>query len=943
MLQLKICLSFTFFCACLSLFHPAPAAATALVSLKAGVLKHFPPQYELDAQGKPGGFAVDTLEAIAAQSGIKLQYRFHDNWAELQQALNGGEIDLIPNMGIIPSRRERVSFSLPIETFPISLFVRRGSSDIAALDHFTNRPLGIVAGNVGASIAGRDSELKTKSYPQVTDAFYALLSGHVDGVIFPQPVFLKLARELRLEEHIRVAGPPLQEVKRGIGCAKGREAILAKLNPQIETFVKSPEYKAIYTKWYGKEPPYWNVKRVAIFSGLSIFLILIALTCWRHRSLKKLNKRLTARIEKQTLDLQEREYLFRNLLNNQQDAIFLQPFTRDGMSSFTEVNDKAVERYGYDREEFLRMTPIDLTGKEAAREHLPPEERNPLEQGHAVTFELNHISKKGVAIPVEITAKIITLHDTRYILSTARDISKRKQAEKKLRESEEKFRVAFRTSPDAVNLTRMDGAYVDVNESFLQFTGCTYAEVIGKNSLELQIWKHPEDRDRLIQGLKEKGFIENLEAEFKSGNGDIVHGLMSARLIEIDGEALILSMTRDITERKKAEQEKQKLEKQLRQKFKMEGIGVMAGGIAHNFNNNLAVILGNLEMAQRKLDRPAKVRHYLDTAKIALFRSRDLVSQILTYSRQGSREKQLLKLDVIIEETLQLLTSTLPSSARITYRKDRDANKLTITGDPGQVQEVLLNLCNNAVHAMQDRGNITIGLDKVELDEAHMSAEYKCAPGPYARLSVRDTGCGMDATILDRIFDPFFTTKGPHEGTGMGLSTVQGVVDQHGGLIKINSSPGAGSTFTLYFPLTRDAGMGTQQQPNPILPRGSENILYVDDDKMLAEINRELLEELGYRVTLEIDSLRAMRQFAARPGYFDLVISDLTMPGLTGTELLCEMRETRADVRTILCTGHNHKITAEEAAQLGIDACCTKPLNLSELAQKVRQVLDGKR
>ncbi len=299
-----------------------------------------------------------------------------------------------------------------------------------------------------------------------------------------------------------------------------------------------------------------------------------------------------------------------------------------------------------------------------------------------------------------------------------------------------------------------------------------------------------------------------------------------------------------------------------------------------------------------------------------------------------------LQLPLIIDETLKLLGSTIPSTIQLNQTISPDSYHATINADASQIQEILLNLYNNAVHAMDEKGELNIILDVVELTNKDIPTPDHHKPGRYAKITIQDTGCGMTAEVQEKIFDPFFTTKEMYEGTGMGLSTVQGIINQHDGLIKVISTLGEGTTFELYFPIIEKTQTA---QPTPVkadTPHGSERILFVDDDEMLAKLGELLLTEIGYQVTTMTDSSEALKLFAANPDYFDLVITDQTMPDLTGKELIQELLKIKPDLPTILCTGYSSKVSEEEARELGASAFMMKPLDLQELAQTVRRVLD---
>ena len=391
------------------------------------------------------------------------------------------------------------------------------------------------------------------------------------------------------------------------------------------------------------------------------------------------------------------------------------------------------------------------------------------------------------------------------------------------------------------------------------------------------------------------------------------------------------------------EKQRQNLEYELRQKYKMEAVGLLAGGIAHNFNNNLAIILGNLELAKIRKTDQVMVANHLEESIQAVLRARDLVMQILTYSRQDLPGLKPLQVTAIVDETMKFMRSTLPTTINLRYEVAKFANAVVIKGDASRIQEILINLCNNAVHAMEEKGRLAVFVDTMPLAQKDIPARLNCQPGHYARIQVQDNGCGMSPEVLEKIFDPFFTTKKVNEGTGMGLSTVQAVVEQHHGLIKVQSEIGTGSTFSLFFPLTEDVSSKNWSiADDKTLQPGTERILLIDDDQTLAKVAGQMLAELGYRVRVETNARAALKLLQKDPQQFDLLITDQTMPEVTGLEIIAEANALRSDLPVILSTGYSSKISEAELAKLNIKASCTKPLKLSALTKIIRQVLDEK-
>ena len=718
----------------------------------------------------------------------------------------------------------------------------------------------------------------------------------------------------------------------------------------------------------------------------------------------------------------------------------------------------------------------------------------------------------------------------------ALDISERKTTEAALRESEEKFRLAFQTSPDSINLNRLsDGRYLDINEGFTRIIGYTREEAIGKTSLELKIWDDPDDRERLVSALREKGVAQNLEARFRARDGTIRYGLMSARILPINGEDVILSITRDITDRKRDEEivksrilaltrpdihvgnvqltdilgldmlqelqdafsdafgvpsitydnkgrlitrpsnptgfcqlvrsaprgnyrceqfdatlvanlsknprpiirkgcavgniitgsvpliisglhvanigmgqmtegdldmeeirrfareigvppedlaaaadslipfdpdrfdktlafldtlarqlallglqnlqqarfihEQDQAAESLHHVQRLESIGTLAGGIAHDFNNILFPIMGYVEMMIENAPEGGRERRNLEKVLEGAIRARELVRQILTFSRQTGEEIQPVRMQLILKEAFKLARSTLPSTIAVRHRIDEGCKP--VMADPTQIHQVIMNLITNAYHAMHETGGeLDIQLETIEAGPA-LSEAASLPPGLYARLTVADTGPGIPAAILDRIFEPYYTTKPKDQGTGLGLSVVHGIVKNRGGAVQVENRPGGGAVFRVFLPV-KETTADTRAAPAPAdIPGGTEHLLMVDDEPLVVDMGKAMLERLGYRVTPETDSKAALETFRAHPDRFDLVVTDMTMPGMTGVQLAGRLREIRPDVKIVICTGFSDLMDDKKAAAFGVQGFILKPVIKAEMASAVRKALDG--
>ena len=397
-------------------------------------------------------------------------------------------------------------------------------------------------------------------------------------------------------------------------------------------------------------------------------------------------------------------------------------------------------------------------------------------------------------------------------------------------------------------------------------------------------------------------------------------------------------VARDISKRLKVEKEKKRLEAQLLQAQKMEALGTLASGIAHDFNNILSAVIGYTELVLQNHAGGRKSRGNLEEVLKAGFRARDLVNQILTFSRQTEQELKPVNVGPIVKETLNFLKASIPSTIEI--RKKIQTTSDYAFSDPTKIHQVLMNLCTNAAHSMWEEGGVLkVQLTNINLQSEDLANCPDLSPGPYLKLSVSDTGHGMDRTTMERSFDPYFTTKDKGKGTGLGLSVTLGIVRSQGGTITVTSAPNEGATFDVYLPCA-EASIVPEVSKSEPLPIGKERILYVDDEETILDMGKQMLQGLGYDVVTQKYSLQALEKFRNHPNLFDLVITDLTMPKMTGLQLASELLHIRSDIPIVLCTGFSERLTKEKIQASGIRKFMIKPLIMRELASTIREVLE---
>lgn len=519
------------------------------------------------------------------------------------------------------------------------------------------------------------------------------------------------------------------------------------------------------------------------------------------------------------------------------------------------------------------------------------------------------------------------------------EIKERKRTEEALIESEKRYRTLFNNASDAIFVHDFDKRLTDVNRVACERLGYNCEDLLKMKIDDIVSKDFSSSLPRRLESVKQSGQIV-FETEHVRNDGIVIPIELSSRVINHEGKPAIFSIARDISERKKAEKEKEKLQEQIRHAQKMESVGTLAGGIAHDFNNILCPIIGYTEMAMEAVSSEPNILTYLEEILQASNRAKELVQQIVTFSRQHENEKIPIFIHHIAKEVLKLMRASIPSSIEIRQSIEKCG---AVMADAGQIHQVVMNLCTNAFHAMLDQGTTGTGILKVSLEEIEytdsLSAGINLEPGQYAKLSCSDTGHGINPEIIEKIFDPYFTTKKKGKGTGLGLSVVHGIIKNHKGRITVSSTPGKGTTFDIFLPIAISCKQPIILTPKNQIPGGSENILLVDDEEQIARMLKNMLEQMGYSVTARTSSIEALGAFQNRPQKFDLVITDATMPNMDGIELSQELIRIRPDIPIILCTGFSETITQEKALNAGIKEYIMKPVIKENIAQAIRNVL----
>jgi PAS domain S-box-containing protein len=631
--------------------------------------------------------------------------------------------------------------------------------------------------------------------------------------------------------------------------------------------------------------------------------------------------------KKAEIALQESEQNFRTFFASINDMLLI--VGRDGRLLM--VNEVLQSVAGYTAEELSAMRLGQLFPGEAAdtvERLLRGDGAEPAGE-HSLQLQ----AKNGSAIPTSSVFWTGAWNGEVCIYGACRDRRKEIEAEKR-------FEQLFRHNPALMALTRGDDrTFTDVNDTWLHTTGYSRGEVIGKTATDLDLIPDAAQYQAAVDQLRREGRISDIELTVRRKDGQLLHGLFFGETIIIGTKSHFLTVMLDISERKRMETERRDLESRLQLAHKMEALGTLSGGIAHDFNNILGAVIGYAEMAKEDCAKGTELDHSIEQILKAGMRAKELVQQILAFSRQGSHESQPLRPAPILGETIKLLRASIPTTITIAAAIDKTTPAVLAT--PTQLHQILMNLCTNAAHAMEDRGGVlTVDLRQVHIDGEDAARHGLACSGCYIRLTVKDDGCGISPEIRERIFDPYFTTKEQGKGTGMGLAIVHGIIHNLGGAISCRSEMGVGTFFEVLLPTMPESAVPEIEDAEAV-PGGTERILFVDDEEALVGTSSIMLGRLGYQVTGMSSSQQALATFAAAPDDFDLIITDQTMPLLTGAELAGEVLAMRPGFPILLCTGFSNRISPTRALDMGIKGFLNKPFGKRDIALAIRKLLDS--
>ena len=625
--------------------------------------------------------------------------------------------------------------------------------------------------------------------------------------------------------------------------------------------------------------------------------------------------------------LQESEERFRVIATNTPDHILIQ---NKDLRYVWVLN----PQLGLTEKDMIGKTDFDFLSKEDAAA-LTEIKRKVLRTGNPEFVKVPLISLDGDMEYFE--GSYISKHDQEGeidgLIGYFRNVTERVKSEEALAESENRYREILENVLVGVYQVTLDGKFIFANQKMIQMFGYSSYEELEAIGSITKLYAKPEERAEVVAEIIAAGFI-NREVQYKHKDGQSVWVKLHTRKSKSKEGAIILEgLAEDVTEIRK-------IEAQLQQSQKMEAVGTLSGGIAHDFNNILAIILGNVELASDDVPDWNRATENLKEIRLASIRAKDMVKQLLAFGRKSNEESKPLNMTPIIKESMKMLRSAIPTSVEFKqYISDYPCN---ILGDAAQINQIVMNMVTNAAHAMsKEGGHLEVTLGKLMLQEEKTCFDGVLPPGPYVRLRMKDTGEGIEPEIMARIFEPYYTTKEVGKGTGMGLSVVHGIVKGHGGGIQVESELGEGTSFEVYFPALEKT-IEKEKEPDGEIKGGSERILFVDDEESMVNLNHQRLERLGYLVKSTTKPLEALEWFKAEPDGFDVIITDMTMPRMTGDRLTKEILTIRPQMPVIICTGYSERMSAKKAKAFGVSKYIEKPIDLRNLASSLREVLDEK-
>ncbi len=919
------------------------AAAAPERVLVVGSEQDFPPFALGQTDATADGFTVELWRLVAKEQGLKhtIQVR---SFSDLLQEFKEGRVDVMINLAQSDARREFADFTVPHVTLHGGVFVRSGEDRIRTEADLEGKSIIVINADLAHDYAiAKGWQARLAPVTTAADGLKLLAAGQHDAMVMSQLAGMQTLLKLGIRNVKPLPAKAGFSQKFSFAVRKGEADLLARLNEGLALVKSGGAYDALYEKWFGV----YEVRPVGLRDVLKyvvpLGLILMVPTGWLLQR-RQVERRRIASV------MRESEERRRQLAETQSilDALPAQVVLLSPDGTIVAANQMWRRAPGVQAKlgpQFgVGLNYVEICGRVLGGPagELPgaAEGIRAVLRGQTAEF-VQEYSSPGPDEVRWFRLVVVPLVESRLAGAVAMhmNVTALKQAEAVRDESRQLLEKAQQIGHIGSWVYQLadDGkatGKVIWSAETCRIYGLGPDEFDGRLDTFFSL-VHPEDRE-IVMGASRTALASGRPFDFeyrirhRDGHVRWVHGVADVERDEGGKPLRMTGVVQDITDRKQ-------LEDQLRNAQKMEAIGQLAGGIAHDFNNILGAILGNVELALHPPPADPEITQHLNTIRDASRRAADLVRQILLFSRCQEARRRPLRLEKVVKEALALLRASLPAS--IEFRAEL-AQTWTVLADASEIHQVTMNLCTNAGHAMRNRaGVLKVELANTEVDAALARAHPDLRAGRYVRLRVEDNGCGMDRATLARIFEPFFTTKPVGEGTGLGLAVVHGVMKNHDGGVVVESRLGEGTAFHLYFPVF-DEEVGVPPAVTEPVPSGQgERVLFVDDEEPLTAAGKAALERLGYRVTPMNDPAEAFDLFSRQPDQFDVMMTDLNMPGMSGAALAQKLRAIRPEMRLILTTGFNATLTEEVAREMGFGALLPKPYDLRSLGETMHRVL----
>ncbi len=912
-------------------------------TIKVGVGVAFPPFMWVEKQdGQPvfKGMVSDYLDLMSLQLGIQMQIVYDIPFNEALARGKRGEIDFFPCLSKTPERSEYLSFTEPYLSYPVVILTREDAPLIGGIKDLSGKKFAVVKHLfVYSKLENEypDLDLDFVFTKTVDENLEAISEGQADACIINLAaasyyIHKKGLTNLKIAAPVNFKGVYLR-------MAMGKEmTVFQDIVKKTLASISQEKKDQISQRWIQVQfEPGIDIKKIrnwALVIGSMITLLFFVFFRWNQRLKKEINERLIVESS-----LKESEKKLFTLMGNLPGMAYRCRSDKDWSMLF--LSDGCEILTGYQSSDILYNKTLSYNDLIHPQDQAYVSEQvaKAVEDNRAFTLEYRILTKTGEikwvwekGVPLEKDEAGFWILD-----GFIHDISDRKNAQIEQEKVLNLLNNAERIGQSGSWLLDLEtgseewsyGEYLihgqshDLSPSYELHLSCVFHEDLENHKQQLQtnlISDQNDFRDE-YRLLLSDGFLKYIQTDYH---------------IERDSKGKPLKAwgtDKDVTEQKK-------IEARIHQAQKMESVGKLAGGIAHEFNNILSIIIGNNELLMQDLTPYSTARKNSEEIKIAGKRARDVVKQLLTFSRQDKASKKIMDIQSIVKESLKLIRSSIP--ANIDIRQTFISGEYTVWGNETQINQMMINLCSNAADAMANKnGQIQIEVSNETIEGNYLTQNPTLTAGQYVKLQVSDNGVGMDKPTLDRIFEPYFTTKEIGKGSGIGLAVVHGIVQRHKGFITADSQPGSGTRFVIWLPIQK-GDVSSESEDHIELPKGNEHILYVDDEPVIIELGKRHLENQGYTVLAMQDPVAALEIFENDPDQFDLVITDMAMPKMTGDQLIKAILKIRSDLPTIICTGYSETLSERDALHMGIRAFVMKPVDKVELVTMVRKVLDHK-